>query len=96
MAHDEADKDAAVAAVLLLGAVVEVNESQGPVQNLAHLAGGEVGLSVVGAAERVVVKGDAVKGRHQQQGPVATALSDTDVTVVVDGQEDVGDLGEVG
>lgn len=60
MAHEETDKDAAVAAVFLLGRVVEVDEAEGPADNLGELAGGEVGLGPVGAAEGVVVEGDAV------------------------------------
>lgn len=96
MAHQKTDKDAAVAAVFLLGRVLQVDKANGSLDNLAELARGQVPLGVVGSAERVVVEGDAVEDRHEQQRPVAAALGHGNVPVVVDGQKDVGDLVEVG
>lgn len=96
MSHQEADKDTAVAAVLLLRAVLEVDESQRSTENVGKLACSDIGLGVVGAAKRVVVKGHTIEGRNKKQRPVTTALSDTHITIVVDGQENVRDLGEIG
>ncbi len=96
MAHEEADKDAAVAAVFLLGRVLEVDEAERAADNLAQLAAGEVRLGPVSAAEGVVVEGDAVEDGDEKQGPVGAALGVGDVAVVVDGEEDVGDLGKIG
>lgn len=96
MSHQETDKDAAVAAVFLLRRILQVDKAKGPLDNLAQLARGQVRLGIVGSAERVVVEGDAVEDRHEQQRPVAAAFGHGHIAVVVDGQEDVGDLVEVG
>lgn len=96
MSHQETDKDAAVTAVFLLRRVLQVDKANGPLDNLAELARGQVRLGIVGSAERVVVKGDAVENGHEQQRPVAAALGHGHIAVVVDGQENVCDLVEVG
>lgn len=95
VSHQKTDKDAAVAAVFLLGRVLQVDKTNGPLDNLTELARGQVRLGVVGPAERVVVEGDAVENRHQQQRPVAAALGHGNISIVVDGQENVGDLVKV-
>lgn len=96
MSHQKTDKDAAVAAVFLLRRVLQIDKSNGSLDNLAELPRGQIRLGVVGSAERVVVKGDAIEDRHQQQRPMAAALGHGDISIVVDGQEDVGDFVEVG
>lgn len=42
------------------------------------------------------MKGDAVEHGYEEQRPVTAALCIADIVVVVDGEEDVGGLGEVG
>ena len=86
-----ADEDAAVHAVALLGAVVEVEELERHAQQLAELARHGAGLALVGAHERVVVEGAPVADADEQQRPVRAALGHAHVAVVVDRQEDVAD-----
>jgi hypothetical protein len=96
MAHEQAHKDAAVAAVFLLRRVLKVDEAQRALQHLSHLPGGQIRLGVVGAAKGIIVEGKVVALGNEQQRPVAAALGHADVSVVVDGHEDVRDLVEVG
>lgn len=96
MTHQQADKDATVAAVFLLGAILKVDESQRALENLNELLGRIVGLLVVCATERIVVEGNSVEGRDQEQRPMASAFSDAHITVVVDWEEDVGDPRKIG
>jgi hypothetical protein len=94
--HVHADKDATVTRVVLLGGVGEVDEIDGLVDETRHLPGGVVGLGDVAGGHAVVVEGDAVDEGDEQQGPVGATFGDGDRVVVVDGQEDVGYVGEVG
>ena len=96
MAHDDAHKDSAVTAIFLLRSISQVFEIESALEDVLHFHGGKFCLSIVGTAERVVVEGLAIKGRDDEQGPVAPALCDAHITVVVDREEDVRDLGEVG
>jgi hypothetical protein len=89
MSHEKADKNATIATVLLLGSVLEVDKLERTAQDVAELVGGLAGDPRVRGAERIIVKGSAVGKRHDQQGPMATALCDTDIACVVDGQENV-------
>ena len=47
MLHEQADEDAAVAAVLLLGRVVHVDEAEELAEQLGHLLGDGAGLELV-------------------------------------------------
>lgn len=66
VAHEDAHKHAAIATVLLLGGVVEVEVAEWAAENLGHFVGSEAALCVVCAAEGVVVEGDAVDGADEQ------------------------------
>ena len=96
VAHENADEDAAVAVVLLLGAVVELVELEVDAVEIAQLVDAELGVGAVGAAQAVVVEGDAVDGGDEQERPVGASLGAAEVPVVVDGDEDVGHPGHVG
>ena len=93
--HEQADEDAAVAAVLLLGRVVHVDEAEGPAEQLGHLLGDGAALELVDGGQAVVVEGDAVEHADEQQRPVRAALGLLDVAAVVDRQEDVRRRAEV-
>ncbi|KAI6757819.1 hypothetical protein HG531_003644 [Fusarium graminearum] len=67
MSHQEADKDTTVAAILLLRAVIKVDESQRSSENVGKLACSDIGFGVVGAAKRVIVKGHTIEGRDKKQ-----------------------------
>lgn len=96
VAHQDADEDATIGAVLLLGRVFEVEEAQrAATQNVRDFFGSEPGFVKIGAAEGVVVKSNTINGGYQQEGPVGATLGEADVAVVVDGQEDVSDAREV-
>jgi len=55
-----------------------------------------VGFLTVGGGEAVVVEGDAVDDGDEEEGPVRAGLGGVGVGAVVDGEEDVGYLTEVG
>jgi hypothetical protein len=93
--HEQADEDAAVAAVLLLGRVVHVDEAEGLAEQLGHLLGDGAALELVDGGQAVVVEGDAVEHADEQQRPVRAALGLLDVAAVVDRQEDVRRRAEV-
>ncbi len=99
--HDDADKYAAVVHVLLLRAVVQLEEADVEVQlqlvgeDLLKLPGAHLGFVPVRPVEAVVVEGDAVDHRDEEERPVRTALALRDVAVVVDRQEDVRHVLEV-
>lgn len=42
------------------------------------------------------MEGDPVENGHEEERPMATTLGDAHVTIVVDGEKNVSDLGEVG
>ena len=44
---------------------------------------------------RVVVEGDAVHDRDKEERPMSAAFGDGDRVIVIDGKEDVGDVGKV-
>lgn len=85
VAHQQANKDTTVATVLLLGAILEVDKSKRSSKDSGKLASCNVGLGVVGTTEGVVVESDTIEGRDKEQRPMATTLSDTHITIVVDG-----------
>lgn len=96
MAHVQADKHAAVAAVFLYGRVVQMHKLDGPVEEGAELACRRVRFPVIPGRQRVVVEGHPVHDGDQQQRPVRAALGFGDVAAVVDREEDVGGAREVG
>lgn len=95
MLHEQADEDAAIAAVLLLGRVVHVDEAEGLAEQLGHLLGDGAAFELVDGGQAVVVEGDAVERADEQQRPVRAALGLLDVAAVVDRQEDVRRRAEV-
>lgn len=96
MPHQHAHKDAAIAGILLLGRVVEVDEADGLAGQLGDFEGGKRSFLVVGGVHGVVVEGEAVEEADEEEGPVGAAFGELDVGAVVDGEEDVGCGGEVG
>ena len=96
MAHQHADKDAAIARILLLGRVLQIDEADVAAQQLGDLVCRQGRFGAVGRAQAVVVEGDAVDEADEQQRPVRAAFGPGGVVAVVDGQEDVGGVGEVG
>ena len=94
--HQQADVHATIAAILLLWRVLEVHEAERrAAEQLAHLIRDEARFLEVAGGQAVVVEGDAVEDRDEQQRPVGPALRELDVAVVVDGQEDMRGVGEV-
>lgn len=51
MSHQQADKDTAIASILLLGTIFKVDKSQWSLQDLRELSAGDVGLGIVGTAK---------------------------------------------
>lgn len=64
MAHQQADKDTTITAVLLLGTILKVDKSQRFLENVRKLACGHIGFGVVGTTKGVVVKGHTIKSRN--------------------------------
>jgi hypothetical protein len=89
MLDQHADEDAAVAAVFLLRRVEHGYEAQSSPEQMLHLHGGAARFALVVAGHGVVVEGDAVDYRDEQQRPVGPAFGLFDVGIVVDGEENV-------
>jgi len=94
--HEDAHEDAAVVAVLLLRALLDVLEPQLLADDGRQLAGGHARLLDVDAAERVVVESHAVERRHEEQRPVRPSLGSREVLGIRDGQEHVRHAVELG
>lgn len=83
--HQKADVHSTIHAVVLLRAVLQVDEAERFAQQLRHFVSDESGLVVVGAVERIVVEGDAIDAGHEQERPMRSALGHGRVLAVVDG-----------
>lgn len=95
MLHEQTHIDAAVAAVLLLGGVLEVAEIEGFPQQLGEPMCDDFGFVVVGGGQRVVVEGYAIYDRDKQERPVRAPLGGVDAAAIVHGEEYVGCFCEV-
>ena len=96
MAHVQAHEHPAITRIVLQRRVLKVDESERFVDQFGEFLGDVVRLVLVARRHAVVVEGHAVDNRHQQEGPVRAAFGDGYAVVVVYGEEDVADVGEVG
>lgn len=94
--HQKTDVYSTIHAVVLLRAVLQVDEAERFAQQLRHFVSDESGLVVVGAVKRIVVEGDAIDAGHEQERPMGSALGHGRVLAVVDGEEDVCGFLEIG
>lgn len=95
MLHQKTYVYPAIHAVVLLGRISQVDESERFAQQSRNLVRRELRLVEVGAVERVVVECDAVDDADKKQRPVRSALCHIDSSTVVDWEEDVRSLAKV-
>lgn len=96
MAHIQTHKYPAVAPVLLHRRVMQVDESDWPVEEGAELPCCCVRFPVVAGGQGVVVEGDSVDDGDEEEGPVRATFGFGDVAAVVYWEEDVRCSGEIG
>ena len=95
MPHLHTHKNPAIAIVLLLRTVLEIDKLEASPQQLTYLLRRESGFLHVGRVQAVVMESDAVNDADEEERPVGAAFCDFDVAAVVDGEEDVRCLSEV-
>lgn len=96
MLHKQTHINPTIAPVLLLRRIVQLYKPQPHTKEGLHLLADFVGFFFVVGHEAVVVEGYAVDDGDEEEGPVGAGFGDIGVAAVVDGEEDVGYVGEIG
>lgn len=96
MLHNQTHKNTTITPILLLRRVIQTDKPHALAKEAAKLVRYYRGIIAVLVAEGVVVEGHAIDDRDEEQRPVRAAFGNFDVVTVVDWEEDVCYLGEVG
>lgn len=96
MPHQDAHKNAAVAAILLLWRIVYIPELKRSVRQLTDLACKKRGLVNIGWCPGIIVKSNTVNYGDKEERPVEVAFKTEDAAWTLDWDEDVCCVSKVG